>query len=119
MAVPSDTSVLPVVRSLASDPDPVVRIGAARILAPYDQPLAQSLLEAAGQDPNPSVRELASQALATRVAGDFASLRRLLRSPDAREPGRGGRPHSRIDALACPTYNLGRLATKALPVTRR
>jgi HEAT repeat protein len=81
-AVPGDASYLPAVRSLASDADPVVRIIAARILAPYDQPLAKSLLEAAALDQNPSVREMASQALAGQVAGDFATLRKLLRSSD-------------------------------------
>ncbi len=119
MAVPNDTSVLPVVRSLASDPDPVVRIGAARILAPYDQPLAQSLLEAAGAGSE-------SFGPGTGVPGAGRARRRRLRQPAPtatvdrrREPRRSGRPHSRIDAIAGPIYNLARLATKALPVTHR
>jgi HEAT repeat protein len=90
-SVPGDTSYLPVVRRLAGDPDPVVRITAARVLAPYDHALAQNVLEAAGADSNPAVREMAARTLATQVAGDFATLRRLLRSND---------PVSRVAAAA-------------------
>lgn len=83
LAATGDTSWQPVVRSLAGDRDPTVRLGVSRLLAPYDQPLAQSLLEALLLDQNLVVRELASAALAGQVAADFATLRRLLRGAEA------------------------------------
>ena len=70
------------VRSLTTDPDPAVRLEAARLIAPYDQPLASSVVEALMRDPNVGIREAASDVLVQRVASDFATLRRLLRSGD-------------------------------------
>jgi hypothetical protein len=70
------------VRGLTSDPDPVVRLEAARLIAPYDQALARAVLDALMHDENLGIREAASGVLVDRVAGDFATLRRLLRSGD-------------------------------------
>jgi HEAT repeats len=68
------------VRNLTNDPDPVVRLDAARLIAPYDQPLARNVLDTLLRDPNIAVQEEASRVLVERVAGDFATLRGLLRS---------------------------------------
>jgi HEAT repeat protein len=70
------------VRTLATDPDPTVRLEAARLIAPYDQPLAKSVLDALMRDDNIGLREAASGVLVERVANDFATLRTLLRSGD-------------------------------------
>jgi HEAT repeat protein len=70
------------VRSLANDPDPTVRLEAARLIAPYDQPLAKTVLDGLMSDDNIGIREAASGVLVDRVASDFATLRGLLRSPD-------------------------------------
>jgi HEAT repeat protein len=72
-----------VVRRHLSNANPETRLAAARVIAPYDQAAAQSVLESLGADANPAIREEASSTLANRVANDFATLRRLLRSPDA------------------------------------
>jgi len=71
------------VRGLASDPDPVVRLDAARLLAPYDSGLARAVIDRLLADGNIAVREAASLVLAEQVAGDFATLRGLLRTSDA------------------------------------
>jgi HEAT repeat protein len=70
------------VRSLTSDPDPLVRVQAARLIAPYDLPLANTVLDGLMRDSNPAIREAASGVLVERVASDFASLRALLHSGD-------------------------------------
>lgn len=70
-------------RRLVGSPDPQVRIIAARLIAPQDQPLAKDVLESLLQDPNGGIREWATEVLAGRVAGDFVTLRRLVRSTDA------------------------------------
>jgi len=60
----------------------VVRLGAARLIAPYDTTLANSVLDDLMRSDNVGVREAASDALAEGVASDFKTLRRLLRSAD-------------------------------------
>ena len=70
------------VRSLTNDPDPTVRLEAARLIAPYDQPLANRVLDALMRDDNIGIREAAAGVLVDRVASDFATLRALLRSDD-------------------------------------
>ncbi len=70
------------VRSLTSDPDPLVRVQAARLIAPYDLPLANTVLDGLMRDNNIAIREAASGVLVERVASDFASLRALLHSGD-------------------------------------
>ncbi len=70
------------VRSLTSDPDPLVRVQAARLIAPYDLPLANTVLDGLMRDNNVAIREAASGVLVERVASDFASLRVLLHGSD-------------------------------------
>ena len=77
-----DASWQGLVRSLTNDPDPAVRLQAARLIAPYDQPLAYSVLDALMRDENVGIREAASGVLVDRVASDFATLRALLRNGD-------------------------------------
>lgn len=71
-----------VARALANDPDQTVQLQAARVLAPYDRDLAQQVLDRLGRSENPAVREEAARIVTERLASDFATLRRLLRSPD-------------------------------------
>ncbi|HEY0876061.1 MAG TPA: HEAT repeat domain-containing protein [Vicinamibacterales bacterium] len=75
---------LSVARTLTSDPDEAVRLGAARLVAPYDRQLAESVLDSLGRSGNLAIREEAGRTLAERVASDFATLRRLLHSSDGR-----------------------------------
>jgi hypothetical protein len=82
MASQPDASWQNAVRVLAGDPDPVVRLEAARLIAPYDQPLAQRVLDDLMRDGNIAVREAASSVMVEQVASDFATLRALMRSGD-------------------------------------
>ena len=82
MAVKPSPSWLHVVRTLTSDPDTTVQLGAARLIAPYEPQLAAAVLERLRSAENPAIREEAGRAFVEQVAGDFASLRRYLRSPD-------------------------------------
>ena len=70
------------VRKALDDPDPLVRVTAAELLATHDRDLARNALEGLLLDDNPVIREKASQAMVQRIAGDFATLRRFLRAPD-------------------------------------
>jgi hypothetical protein len=83
LAAQPDATWQALVRSLANDPDPAVRLEAARLIAPYDQPLARSILDRLMRDDNVGIRQAASGVLVDRVAADFATLRALLRQPDA------------------------------------
>jgi len=83
MAVRPTASWQTVVRALTSDPDASVQLGAARLIAPYDPQLAASVLERLSGSDNPAIREEAARVFVQQVAGDFAELRRYLRSPDA------------------------------------
>lgn len=82
-AIGPDTGWQDTARSLLNDPAANVRADAARILAPYDNALAKGTLDALLSDPNPAIRQKSAQILAHDVAGDYATLRRLLRSSDA------------------------------------
>ena len=80
------------VRGLIQDPEASVRIDAAQLIAPYDPELAKAALERLLGDENVAVRQVAATVYAQNVAGDFAVLRRFLRSSDnlvrARAAGR-------------------------------
>jgi len=78
-----DTGWVDTARALLNDPDPNVRAHAAKLIAPYDNALAKATLTSLATDANPAIRQEASQFLADHVAGDFATLRVLLRSGDA------------------------------------
>lgn len=69
-------------RALLNDPQSHVRVLAAQSLAPYENATARASLDALLNDPNPAIRQLAAQVLARDVAGDFATLRSLMRSTD-------------------------------------
>lgn len=83
MATQPDGNWLGVVRGLTADKDASVRAEAARLIAPYDLELARRTLEQLLIDANPAIRELAGKTMVERVANDFATLRRLIRSSDA------------------------------------
>jgi HEAT repeat protein len=78
-----DQEALATARQLLNDPDPQVRAAAARIIAPYDNHTAKITLEGLVADSNPAIRQLGARLLAGEVAGDFVTLRGLLRSADA------------------------------------
>ncbi|HKW01822.1 MAG TPA: HEAT repeat domain-containing protein [Vicinamibacterales bacterium] len=69
-------------RALLNDPQSHVRVLAAQTLAPYDNATAKASLDALLNDPNPAIRQLAAMVLARDVAGDFSTLRSLIRSTD-------------------------------------
>jgi HEAT repeat protein len=70
-------------RRLAGSSNPQVRLYAAKVIAAQDQPLAKDTLEGLLLDTNSGISEMATEILASHVAGDFVTLRRLVRSPDA------------------------------------
>lgn len=84
MASNPDLAWQSLVRTLTDDADPVVRLEAARLIAPYDQPLAKRVLDGLLADGNLGIREAAAEVVVERVAADVATLRRLLKSGDAR-----------------------------------
>jgi hypothetical protein len=71
------------VLGLLQDPDPQVRLAAARLAAPYDPAAVQRVVEALMTDPNIAIREAASKVYVEQVAADFAVLRRLLHAADS------------------------------------
>ena len=73
-----DAEWINTIRRLLGDSDPVVRMEAAQLIAPYDLAAARSTLDSALQDPNIAVRERAGMLISRHVASDFASLRGLL-----------------------------------------
>jgi HEAT repeat protein len=72
-----------VVRVLTGNPDQLIQLTAARLIAPYDRELAESVLERLRLSENLAIREEAVRVLADKVANDFRTLRRLLRTSDA------------------------------------
>jgi hypothetical protein len=69
-------------RRIAGSPNPQARIVAAKIIAAYDQALAKETLDGLLQHPNVAIQQEAAEIFASRVAGDFLTLRRLLWSQD-------------------------------------
>ena len=84
MASQPDESWKALVRSLAADPDTTIQLDAARMLAPHDPEAARAVFERLMTDQNVAIREEASVAFAEAPISDFATLRRLLRSPPGR-----------------------------------
>lgn len=82
MAVRPPATWSSVVRELTRHEDAMVQLGAARLIAPYEPELAAEVLARLGQSDNPAVREEAGRAFVERLAADFATLRRYLRSAD-------------------------------------
>jgi HEAT repeat protein len=78
-----DAAWLSRVHQLLQDPDPVVRIGAARLLADHDPEGARSVLQALTGDANLAIREEAARTLPAVIGGDFGELRRYLHAGDA------------------------------------
>jgi HEAT repeat protein len=77
-----DTGWVDTARSLLNDSDANVRAEAARMIAPFDNAAARGTLDVLLNDVNPAIRQKAAQILAQSVAGDFATLRGLLRAAD-------------------------------------
>ena len=80
MASRPDAVWLEQVRRLASAPEPEIRVGAARLLGPHDPELARKVLQGVMTDPNPAIREMASDASADVETTDFPALRQLMKS---------------------------------------
>jgi HEAT repeat protein len=85
MAGRPDARWLDAVRSLTSATEPEVRVGAATLLAPHDPEAARKVLEAAMNDPNPAIREMAGESMIDSTTTDLRALRQFLRSPKALE----------------------------------
>ena len=75
-----DASWLEQVQRLATVVEPEVRVGAARLLAVHDPETARRVLEGVQNDPNPALKEMASDALGSVAATDLPTLRRLMKS---------------------------------------
>jgi HEAT repeat protein len=92
MASQPDATWMDQVRRLTSADEPEVRIGAARLIAPYDPQLARQVIDRGMTDSNPAIRDMAAESLSEVVATDLRALRQLLRLPDrlarARAAGR-------------------------------
>jgi HEAT repeat protein len=71
------------VRRLTSASEPEIRVGAAKLLLPHDPETARRVLEAAVNDPNPAIREMAGDLGVDVPATDLRTLRYLLRSTAA------------------------------------
>lgn len=79
----ADTTWQSNVRQLLQDNDPMVRIGAARLLGRHDPGAAMWALRPLTNDENIAIREEAQRVLPEAIGGDFAELRRYLRAADA------------------------------------
>jgi HEAT repeat protein len=82
MASRPDAVWLEQARRLASAAEPEVRVGAARLLGPHDPELARKVLQGVMSDPNPAIREMASDAFGDVYTTDFPALRQLMKSND-------------------------------------
>lgn len=78
----ADQTWLNSVRRLLGDPDPLVRLLAAKLIAPHDAAAAEAAVRGLMNDSNIAVQEVANQTLAEVVATDWPTLRRYLRSSD-------------------------------------
>jgi HEAT repeat protein len=73
---------LAAVRDLLEASHPVVRLEAAALIAQYEPDAARATLDRLLADGTPPVRIQAARVLAERVAGDFATLRKLMKAGD-------------------------------------
>jgi hypothetical protein len=77
------------VRGLLADPDPLIRLDAARMLSPYDPAASRSVLEQLAMDSNRAIREETELAIARLPVATFADLRGVMRT---------GQPVARVRA---------------------
>jgi HEAT repeat protein len=70
------------VRELLEASHPSIRLDAATLIAQYDPAAARAALDRLLADDMPSVRVQAARVLAERVAGDFMTLRKLMKTGD-------------------------------------
>ncbi|HWK12055.1 MAG TPA: HEAT repeat domain-containing protein [Vicinamibacterales bacterium] len=75
------------VRGLTSASEPEVRLGAARLIAPVDPALAESVVSSFQNSENPALRDLAADTTVAvaRRSRDLRRLRALLHSPNPSE----------------------------------
>jgi HEAT repeat protein len=82
MASRPNPAWLAAVRDLLEASHPVVRLEAAALIAQYEPDAARATLDRLLADGTPPVRIQAARVLAERVAGDFATLRKLMKAGD-------------------------------------
>jgi HEAT repeat protein len=82
MASRPNPAWLAAVRDLLEASHPVVRLEAAALIAQYEPEAARATLDRLLADGTPPVRIQAARVLAERVAGDFATLRKLMKAGD-------------------------------------
>jgi HEAT repeat protein len=83
MASQPDGQWLDLVRRLTSASEPEIRVGAATLLVPHDPELARRVLDAAMNDGNPAIRDMAGETVVDLWATDLRGLRQMLKSPNA------------------------------------
>ena len=71
------------VNRLVVDPDPMVRIAAAKLLGQQDPTAARGALQQMTNDSNLAIREEAMRVMPEVIGGDFVELRQFLRAADA------------------------------------
>jgi HEAT repeat protein len=82
---------LALLRDLTAATEPEIRVGAARLIAPHDPELARRVLEAAMNDQNPAIRDMATESYIEVAPADLRTLRQLLKSSN---------PLARVQAAA-------------------
>jgi len=82
MASAPDAAWVDQVRNLTSASEPEVRIGAARLLLPYDPEYARPILERGMNDENQAIRDMASESIGEAAARDLRSLRFFMKLND-------------------------------------
>ncbi len=80
MASQPDEAWKSLVRSLLSDPEPVIRLDAARMLAPHEPDTVRPVLEQLSFDANLAIREETELVIAELPITNLAQLRAILRS---------------------------------------
>jgi hypothetical protein len=75
-----DENWLALVRSLLNDPDPAVRLDAAKLIETHDAAVARLTLEVLSRDPNLGISEEAELHRASSITTTLAELRILMRS---------------------------------------
>lgn len=70
------------VRGMAGESDPLIRLEVARLIGPFEPELSRSLFDRLLLDENPEIRRMTAQTMTHLVVSDFTMLRGLLKSSD-------------------------------------
>ena len=82
MAPKPDPGWLDIVRALARETDPSIRLQAAQLLVSKDPEAARAVMDQLALSDNPAIREQAARTVARALTADLGQLRVLLRSND-------------------------------------